>query len=186
MAAAAGAGSFPYIELGSKEFEDIAKHITNSWPKACIMFIQKILHPPMKEGYDALKEKMIAKGIEPNETTLLHGTNEISAYTIAMEGYNPRMNKVSAFGLGTYFSPLASVSWSYMPVAKHTNGFELSYMLVNKVLVGRKVLGASSKPIDYAKGDTQVNSLDKTTIYSVPRAEQSIPIYIIGFHKNAQ
>lgn len=177
--------SFPYIELGSKEFDEISKHITNSWPRACIMFIQKVQDPPMKEGYDALKEKMQSKGISPDEQVLLHGTNESSAYAIAMDGYNPLMNKVSAYGLGTYFSPLASVSWNYMPVSKHTNGFELSYMLVNKVLVGRKVLGQNSKPIDLSKGDTQVNQIEKTTIYSVPRAEQAIPIYIIGFHKNA-
>lgn len=178
--------SFPYLDLGSKEFDDLAKHITNSWPKACIMFIQRIPEPPMKEGYELLKEKMIKDWIKPDEQILLHGTNEVSAYTIAMNGYNPEMNKVSAYGLGTYFSPLASVSWNYMPVAKHANGFELSYMLVNKVLVGRKVLGQNNKPINLSKGDTQVNLLEKTTIYSIPRADQAMPIYIIGFHKNAQ
>lgn len=177
--------AFPYVDLGSKEFDEISKHITNSWPRACIMFIQRIPDPPMKEGYDVLKRKMIERGIEPSEQILLHGTNEDSAYIIAMDGYNPRMNKTSAYGLGTYFSPLASVSWSYMPVKKHVSGFELAYMLVNKVLVGRKVLGGHNKPIDLSKADTQVNTLEKTTIYSVPRAEQSIPIYIIGFHKNA-
>lgn len=180
------ASSFPYVDLGSKEFEELSKHITRSWPKACIMFIQQIPDPPMREGYEALKKKMEENLIKPDEQILLHGTNEVSAYTIAMEGYNPRMNKTSAFGIGTYFSPLASVAWNYMPVIKHSNGFELSYMLVNKVLIGRKILGIANKQIDLSKADTQVNILDKSTIYSVPRAEQAIPVYIIGFHKNAQ
>lgn len=73
---------------------------------------------------------------------------------------------------------------NFMDIAT-TNGFELSYMLLNKVLVGRVVRGSENREINLDIADTQVDSVKNLSIFAVPRAEQAIPVYLVAFHKNA-
>ncbi len=166
---------------GTKQFEEVTKHITTSYPNACVMFIEKIEEHPNESAFQALKETIT----DPTEKILFHGTTESGAYSIAAHGYDPFLNKRAAFGKGTYFSANAIYSKHYMDITHTKAGFELSYMLLNKVLVGRTQIGSPNKEIDLSKADTQVDSLAKPTIFAVPRAEQAIPIYLIAFHKNA-
>jgi hypothetical protein len=92
---------------------------------------------------------------------------------------------VCAYGMGVYFAADASYSYNYMPSKKDLSGFDLSYMIVNSVLVGRTILGTSNSVCNLNQADTQVNSITLPKIFSVPRAEQAIPKYVIAFHKNA-
>jgi hypothetical protein len=167
--------------VGSKEFDEIAKHITKSYPNACIMFIDKVEAPPFENEYNELKSSMK----EPNEQLLFHGTTEESARSILQTGYDPLMNRRAAYGTGTYFSASASYSKAYMDISKRTVGFELSYMIVNTVLVGRICQGSSNKAIDTTNHDSQVDILHSPTIFAIPRKEQAIPRYFVGFHKGA-
>lgn len=166
---------------GSREFEEVAQHITKSYANACVMFIEKIEDHPHEGAYRALKDCMK----EPNERTLFHGTTEKGAYSIATHGYDPLMNRRAAFGKGTYFASTATLSSGYMDIAHTSTGFDLSYMLVNKVLVGRMALGSNNSVIEKSKADTQVNSVQSPTIFAVPLEEQAIPQYLVAFHKNA-
>ena len=170
------------LTVGSKEFDEIAAHITKSYPNACIMFIDRVEDPCFKNEYEALKATMK----EPNEQLLFHGTTEEAARAILEFGYDPSMNRRAAYGKGTYFSAHASYSSAYMDVSRRTIGFELSYMLINKVLVGRMGQGGSNSQINLAKYDTQVDNIFNTSIFAVPRKEQAIPQYYVGFHKGAR
>jgi hypothetical protein len=169
------------LTVGSKEFDEIAKHITKSYPNACIMFIDKLEAPPFENEYIALKTSMK----EPNEQLLFHGTTEESARSILQSGYDPLMNRRAAYGTGTYFSASASYSKDYMDISTRTIGFELSYMLINTVLVGRVCQGSSKNVINPTLHDSQVDNLYSPTIFAIPRKEQAIPRYFVGFHKGA-
>ena len=169
------------LSVGSKEFEDVAKYITKTWKTACIMDIQRVEDHCMLEKYNALKHSFA----EPNERVLFHGTREDAAYSILEWGYDPLCAKVCAYGVGVYFAADASYSYNYMPSKTDRAGFDLSYMLVNSVLVGRMIQGTSNSICNTALADTQVDFMTQPRIFSVPRAEQALPKYIIAFHKNA-
>jgi hypothetical protein len=177
---------FKNLDVGSKEFDEVAKHITAHYPTACIMYIQKIVNPPYQKEYNDLKEKMIKNSINPGERILVHGSRETAIHSISQYGYDPSLSKVHAYGKGTYFTHDATYSSKYSDISKRISGFELSYLLVNSVLVGRMVNGKPASVIDLRSYDTQVDNVAKPYIYSVPRAEQAIPIYIIAYHRGAR
>lgn len=170
------------VPVGTKEFEEVAQQITKSYPNACIMFIDKITGAPYEAEYETLKKSMA----DPNERMLFHGTNEASAYSIASHGFDPLQNKRAAFGRGTYFAANANYSKNYMHSKERASGFELSYMLLTKVLVGRMTTGLGNRELNLDLWDTQVDSVESPTIFSVPRPEQATPVYLIAFHKNAE
>jgi len=169
------------LSVGSKEFEEVAQYITKTWKNACIMDIQHVEDHCMLEKYNGLKQTMP----NPNEMILFHGTNEHAVNSILEWGYDPLFAKVCAYGMGVYFAADASYSYNYMPSKKDLSGFDLSYMIVNSVLVGRTILGTSNSVCNLNQADTQVNSITLPKIFSVPRSEQAIPKYVIAFHKNA-
>jgi hypothetical protein len=169
------------LSVGSKEFEEVANYITKTWKNACIMDIQRVEDHCMLNKYNALKQSMAAS----NEQILFHGTNEVAVNSILEYGYDPLCAKVCAYGMGVYFAADASYSYNYMPSRKDLSGFDLSFMFVNSVLVGRMILGSSNTVCNLEVADTQVDNLSRPKIFSVPRAEQAIPKYVIAFHKNA-
>ncbi len=159
----------------------MAKYITKSWKHACIMEIQRVEHHCMLEKYNELKQSML----DPKEMILFHGTNVGAVDNILKWGYDPRFAKVCAYGMGIYFAADAFYSYNYMPSKKDISGFDLSYMFVNSVLVGRMTQGQPNSICDLATADTQVNNISQPNIFSVPREEQAIPKYVIAFHKKA-
>lgn len=169
------------LSVGSKEFEEVATYITKTWKTACIMDIQRVEDHCMQNKYNDLKQSFP----EPNEQTLFHGTREDAAYSILEWGFDPICAKVCAYGLGVYFAADASYSYNYMPSKIDRAGFDLSYMLVNSVLVGRTMQGTQNRPCNMEVADTQVDTPANPRIFSIPRAEQAIPKYIIAFHKLA-
>ncbi len=169
------------LSVGSKEFEEVANYITKTWKNACIMDIQRVEDHCMFDKYNALKQSMT----DPNERILFHGTNEAAMSSILEFGFDPLCAKVCAYGMGVYFATDASYSYNYMPSRKDLSGFDLSFMFVNLVLVGRMIQGTQNSICNVAFADTQVDSPYNPKIYSIPRAEQAIPKYVIAFHKNA-
>ena len=168
------------LSVGSEEFDKVAALITKSYPNSCIMFIEKVEDHRYEEKYQKLKASMK----DPDERTLFHGSTESAVYSIVEEGYRVHMNRRSAFGIGTYFAKEAKYSKEYSDVKK-TGGFELSFMIVNKVLTGRKVQGRSESKINLESADSQVDSVANPSLFSIPREYQAIPLYVVAFHKNA-
>lgn len=171
---------FTTLSVGSEEFEKVASYITKSYPNSCIMFIEKIENHRYEEKYETLKASME----NPDERILFHGTTERSAYAIAEDGYRISMNKRSQYGVGTYFAGAALYSKDYADIHKNDE-FELSFMLVNKVLTGRKVQGRVGSKINLESADSQVDSVTSPRLFSIPREYQAIPLYLVAFHKNA-
>lgn len=168
------------LSVGSEEFDKVAAYITKSYPNSCIMFIEKVENHRYEERYETLKASME----NPDERILFHGTTERSAYSIAEEGYRLTMNRRSAFGVGTYFAAEAMYSKDYADINKKEE-FELSFLIVNKVLTGKKSKGTNGSKINLESADSQVDSVTNPRLFSIPREYQAIPLYIVAFHKNA-
>jgi Poly(ADP-ribose) polymerase catalytic domain len=178
-AAPTPSSNLTYLDPGSKDFDSVAAKITKSYPNACIMYIQTINTPPNEAAYNTLKDSMP----EPNETMLFHGSTQKGALSIIESGYNCDLNKRAVYGHGTYFtnSPALSAQYTHQDTARVKDvDFKLSYMLINKVLVGTPVLGQTNK---YSKS-VQVDSLTKPRIFAVPRNDMAIPTHIIAFYKD--
>lgn len=169
------------LPVGSKEFERIASYITKSYKNACIMSIERIDNHPLQQAYNALKASLSF----PTEMTLFHGTTSQAALTIVNHGYDPSYSKRCAYGIGIYFAKNAATSCAYMDVGQTKSGFELSYMLVNTVLIGRMTQGQYDSVCNLQTADCQVDNIQSPTILSIPRKEQAIPNYLVTFHKNA-
>lgn len=169
------------LPVGGKEFEKIASYITKSYKNACILSIERIDNHPLEAANAALKESMPM----PNEQTLFHGTTAEVAHTIVECGYDPSYAKRCVYGKGIYFAQKAAYSFAYMDVGYTPTGFELSYMFVNSVLVGRSIEGRGDRDCDLTYADSQVDRINEPLIVSIPRAEQALPKYLITFHKNA-
>ncbi len=167
------------LSVSSEEFEKIAATISKSYPQSCIMFIEKIEDHIHEEKYQALKLSMT----DPDEQHLFHGTTEQAAYAIANDGYKVNLNRRSSYGIGVYFAKEASYSKEYANVST-SGGFELSYMLINKVLTGRKVVGKANSKINLKMADSQVDSVTNPKLFSIPREYQAIPLFLVAFHKN--
>lgn len=170
------------LPVSSDEFEKIASIISKSYPQSCIMFIEKIEDHIYEEKYQVLKSS-IASITDPDEQQLFHGTTEQAAYAIANDGYKVNLNRRSAYGIGVYFAKEASYSKEYANVST-SGGFELSYMLINKVLIGRKVVGKANSKINLKMADSQVDSVTNPKLFSIPREYQAIPLFLVAFHKN--
>lgn len=143
------------------------------------MYIQRINTPPNLEKYTAFKDTLAT----PNETTLFHGTTQAGALSIIESGYNTDLNKRSAYGHGTYFtnSPALSVSYTHTDTARVKDvDFQLSYILMNSVLVGTPELGKANAH----NTAVQVDSLTKPRIFAVPRNDMAIPTHVIAFYKD--
>ena len=100
---------------------------------------------------------------------------------IALGGFDPTKNRISAFGVGTYFATRASMSLQYTDVDRDG----VSYVFVCKVLVGTTALGKSNAAIPEGI-DNFVNSTTYPTIYVSPYVDGAYPQYLVAFHKSAQ
>jgi hypothetical protein len=57
---------------------------------------------------------------------------------------------------------------------------DISYMFIANIFIG-KVKYNSSEDV----GDTYVDNINNPTIFSMPLKEQTLPKYLVAFHKNA-
>jgi len=172
--------SVRYVEMREPIYDTISKRIRESFPNSCIVWIEENENIHLYAKYEARK-KEIAKVASINEMQWFHGTREENITNIAMEGFDPKFNKASAYGKGTYFAKDASYSNSYMI----PNSQGISFMFLCNVLMGKPCMGDSNLKIDTNLYHSAVDSLQKPTILVTPFADAAYPKYIVAFHKNA-
>ena len=162
-----------YVEMSEKLYDEIASRVRESYPNSCIVWIEEVLNKGLRNEY----EKQRAGG---PERQLFHGTHEDAIDSIAAVGFDPSYNRVSAYGIGTYFARDAVYSFSYMRPGRE----QISYMFLADVFVGKSALGRANYTIPEGV-DTAVNNLDSPSIFVTPHRYGAYPKYIIAFHKNA-
>ena len=170
------------MKMSDKRFDDIVSRITETYPKACVLWVEEIINDSLLANFLSKEEELTALyGNACERLELFHGTKEHCIDSIASEGLKCEYNRASALGKGTYFSTKAMVSSHYMGTSS-----EINYMFLCDVLVGQKgqygQYGASQKKP--CRGQVTVDSVKYTTVYVVPEDDSIYPRYIIAFHKN--
>ena len=154
--------SLQAVLMSDPKYNQVEKRVLESYPNACILYIDEVMNPILYEKY--LKRKEL---INATEVQMFHGTRENNIYPIARGGFDPKLNVRSAYGAGVYFAENAIYSANYM-ISKDPN--EPTFMFLADVLVGK--IG-----IDNNKGPNMLTTL---------HADGAYPRYIIAFHKNAK
>lgn len=174
-----------HVPIASPVFEMLSDKIVASYPNACILFIDEVDNPDLLRPFEARRESIHAmRGENPAERLLFHGTHASSIDSIALKGFDPSMNRVSAYGRGTYFAASASYAFSYM---KSSDIDGVSYMIAARVLIGVATRAGMNQKIDTTRYDNSVDIPDphKASIVVSPYPDGAYPAYIIGFHASA-
>jgi hypothetical protein len=182
------------ISMSDTAFDSIYSKIEKSYPNACILFIDEIKNEELEEVYNKHKSTIIKEHSEkciknlivkpnevlktPTELQVFHGTHSENIDYIVNDGFDPSKNKVSAYGIGSYFATTARYSFNYMKSAD-THG--ISYMFVVNIFIGKMKY---NKSLD--EGDAYVDNINNPSIFCMPLKEQALPKYLVAFHKNAR
>jgi hypothetical protein len=171
------------ILMSNPIYDDLTNYIEESYPNACILYIDEIHNKVLRDSYEYRKIYLEMKRGEDNvqEKQLFHGTKTESIDNIIKHGFKTEYNKVSAFGKGTYFSTAANYSSVYADL----DGNKVSYMFVCDVLIGKAIVGTQNKVMDTEICDNFVNKMTEPTIYVTPYDNGAYPKYLIAFYKNA-
>ena len=163
-----------YLSLSDPKYEEIENHIRATYEHSCIVWIEKITNPDLEMKFNAYRDT-----IQPsNVKTLFHGTSEEIARIIIQDGFDPSKNKVSAHGLGVYFSTRARYSFDY---CHRTKGHDYVFMLVCDVVTGRVGSGKAYQPIPH-EYNSVTNSIDHPHMYIVNKREAALPRHLVGFY----
>jgi len=172
-----------YVEMKEPIYETISARVRESFPKSCICWIEENENPVLLEAYENRKKEIMKRPSELNEVQFFHGTREENVTSIAQTGFDPTCNRLSAYGIGSYFAKDALYSQGYMI----PNNEGISFMFLCNVLMGSISPTTRAKMIiDITKYDCAVNNLLNPTIVVTPHADGAYPRYIIAFHKKAK
>jgi hypothetical protein len=150
------------VLMSDKRYSEIEQKILDSYPNACILYIDEVHNPELYEKF--LNRK---KRIHATEVQMFHGTHENTIPLIIKNGFDPQFNVRKVFGPGVYFAEKAGYSSAYM-TSKKPN--EPTFMFLADVL----------------KGVTGVDNHVGPGILTTTHADGSFPRYVIAFHKNAK
>ena len=168
---------FEPIFMSDPDYDAIVKVVYASYPKACILMLDRIKNPELTARYEAAKE---ALGSGVTTIRVYHGTKQSNIGKIASTGFKAALNRTSAYGLGTYFAANFGYSRNYTDMDEDG----ISSMFICDILVKNKTTCAASTPIP-PKYDTAVDNPSKPTIYVKRDDDQTLPVYLVRFHKTA-
>ena len=150
------------VWTSDKRYSQIENRIQQSYPNACILYIDEVINDSLYQRYLARKDI-----IKATEVQMFHGTNEKNINPIIVNGFDPKLNVRAVYGPGVYFAEFANYSKDYMISAKKG---EPTYMFLADVLIG-------TDKVDNHRGPNIL-----TTVH----ADGSFPRYVIAFHKEAK
>ena len=161
--------------MSDKRFDEIYELVQKSFPNCCIVYIEEVFNEFLLKNYNECKRDMVEFN---SEKQLFHGTSESAVGSIINYGFDPTMNKTSAYGYGTYFAVDAKYSNNYM---RSSN--EITFMFLANVLIGK--LATRQPRSETFTWDNNVDNLLNPTIYTTPYHGGAYPRYVVAFHKNA-
>lgn len=170
------------INPSSKEFDEISDLISKSHPEECIISIHKIENDWFDKRFEDCRAMLKNKrGFDPDEIIAYHGCALDSAKNIAVNGFLTNQNKISAYGIGTYFGGFYNISRSYS-VSKAN--YKYKALIVAKILLGKRGVSKNNSNIDLNEMDCSVSNLkaEIPEIISLPIDEASKPLYIVQFY----
>lgn len=177
-----------FVPTSDGIWDRVSKVLLADYPQMCICWIERIGNPAVRAAYDARRLAMEAAaastgGVPPTERVLFHGTKADRIDAIVRDGFKVALNRVSAYGIGTYFATSAALSAHYTDVSSRD---EMSYMFVCRVLIGRIATGQTRNGIlDTAQFDNTSNGGANPTIFTTPTDDRAFPEYLVAFYKKA-
>ena len=170
------------VLMNDIRFDEISARIRETYPKACILWIDEIKNRNLEQEHQELLEQISNKrtNISVKTLELFHGTGEENIKSIANEGFKTSFNKIAAYGKGTYFSKFANYSINYARDGKD----KICYMFLCSVIVGECGRYSSNQEIDIKIHDNSVDFIASPTMYITPYDYGGIPKYIIAFYKH--
>jgi hypothetical protein len=174
---------FKEVSLSSPVYDQITTRVRESYKNACILYVDEVINDDLYSKYIIKKEELETLRGNDNikELQLFHGTKHDLINVIAAQGFQKKYNRTSAYGIGTYFSPNASMSCYYT----NNDDTEVSYMFLCDVLIGICTQVSNQTEINTILYDNSVNALVNPTIYVSPYDQGIYPRYLIAFHKNS-
>jgi hypothetical protein len=170
-----------YVSPSNEMYDIISKRVRESYPKACLLFVEKVVNPKLDECFEKTKQMICQKSGKCVVRNMFHGTKETIIDTITSMGFDPSKNKVSAYGKGTYFAKNAKYSVDYTDQSPD----EISYMFLADVLVGKVTPGSPNQVIKQGSIYDNFSNSDQSIIVT-PYTYGAYPRYVIAFHKNAK
>lgn len=172
------------VPMSDPIWDTASKVLLTDYPKMCICWIERINNPEVREAYadrrEAMREQIGTENV--HERVLFHGTKANHIDDIVRDGFKVALNRVSAYGIGTYFATSAAMSASYTDVAYSS---EMSFMFVCNVLVGRCAAGHHKATLDTRLYDNTTNDRLNPTIFTTPTDDRAFPEYLVAFYKRA-
>jgi hypothetical protein len=142
------------------------------------LIIERVYNPALEAAFDAQVAACRAKrGTDPEILfPMFHGTTEMALNAIMRNGFDPTMNRVSAWGRGTYFARDYLTSAAY----SRDDSYGYKIMFACKVIRGISTIGKCDAVLDTRLCDSFTNGLN---IIVSPYPAGGIPLYIIRwFH----
>lgn len=170
-----------YVAMSDKRYDEIVEGISKSYKNSCVLWIEEVDNCVLEEAYQIQKRELqsLRGDRSITELSVYHGTQENVARIIIKEGFDPTVNRKSAYGKGTYFARDASYSKDYSPPSSAN---DISYMLICKMILGKTKTYGSNETIDTRIHD---NSVDQSgSIYVTPYQFGAVPQYLVAFYKN--
>jgi len=168
------AARYEPVSMSSKIYDELLGILRQSFKNACVLYIDRLINPALEEAFNKRKAAFTEAGVG-SELRLFHGTTAEAVGSICSAGYKAAYNKTAAYGPGTYFSSAGSYSKNYANVT----GKGESFMLVNRVLLGKHDVSVGAKYTGDSGGDGH-------TIYVTKHDDAALPEYVICFHKDAR
>ena len=158
----------------------MTKVLLADYPTMCICSIERIDNPMVRAAYTERRDELrTLRGDDKiHERTLFHGTKASLIDAITLKGFKVALNRVSAYGLGTYFATSACMSKMYTDVASQS---DMSYIFVCKVLVGVCTTNHHAGALDTTRYDNSTNI--SQTIFTSPTDDGAYPEYLVAFYK---
>jgi hypothetical protein len=186
------ASLFTDIDICSKEADYVMELIKKSFPNECVIMIEKINNPILKERYNHCLNELKSLRGEDNvkEVELFHGTDRKSVENIAINGFMVKYSRVNAYGIGTYFAKNYSYSRNYSISKSSSSGLKLfdSYdtFIIAKVILGLPTITQSGQYTNTEHFDYSCDNIKTPTIYSIPYDDAAYPEYAVVFYSQAK
>jgi hypothetical protein len=174
------------VSVSSKEFSDVCDLINKSHPDECVISIHKIENEQFETAFEECRKMLTEKrGVAPTQMRAFHGCSTESATNIAHNGFLKSQNKVSAYGIGTYFGGFYNVSRSYS-MTKKQDKYIYHALIIADILLGKMGRSASGNNIDLTNMDVSVDNFTSPSIISLPIDDAAIPRYYVQFYYQAE
>ena len=183
---------FTDIDICSKEADYVMELIKKSFPNECVIMIEKINNPILKERYEnCVKElKMLRGENKVKEVQLFHGTDRKSVENIAQNGFMCKYSKVNAYGKGTYFAKNYSYSRNYSIQKSTSSKIKLfdnyDTFIIAKVILGVPTITAGGQVTNTEQFDYSCDNIKNPTIFSIPYDDAAYPEYAVVFYSQAE